>query len=104
MEAEGAVSCIASPTTIQEQYIGTYDATILHIIVGKQKVSFYPKGALIGGAEGRVDVMGQKSMQTLLLNKREWSIVETPRKERAKVEFEPFAEESFQRLMEEVME
>ena len=101
---EGTVSFLVRPTSITEEYVGTYEVNNLHILVGKQKISFYPKGTLVFGAQGRVDVVGQKRTRTLIVNKQKWYTVTTPHAAHVKVEFSPFTGESFRRLMEEVME
>jgi hypothetical protein len=86
---------------ITEDHIGTYEIDILHLLIGKDKVSFIPKGTLIIGANGRIEVLGPKSSQTLILNKENtWEIVSrrTP-----KPEFRSFTEESFLDILKQVM-
>ena len=101
LEREGVVRYLPSPkVTISEDRIGDYGVDVLTILVGKQRVAFYPKGTLIVGAEGRIDIRGQKGIRTIILNGRKWSIVErTPT-----LATYPFNEESFRDALEEVME
>jgi hypothetical protein len=69
-------------------------------IAANQRIEFYPKGTLIVGAEGRVDVRGPKAMRTLVLTDGGWSVVErSPR-----LRMLPFNEDSFQDMLQEVME
>ena len=78
---------------ISEDHIDTYKIDILHLFIGKDKVSFIPKGTLIIGANGRIDVLGPKGSQMLVLNKENiWEIVS---RRTVKPEFKPFSEESF---------
>jgi hypothetical protein len=86
---------------IAEDHIGTYQIDILHILIGKDKVSFIPKGALVIGGNGRIDILGPRASQTLILNKEYmWEIVSrrTP-----KPSFIPFTEESFLDTLRQVM-
>jgi len=100
LEAKGILRFQATPYSLEEDYVGQYEIDILHILVGKQKVSFYPKGTVIAGAEGRIDVRGQKSSKMLVLRENSWFIVD----KLTKVQLYPFNEDSFQGVLEEVME
>jgi len=97
--ADGTIQIDESKVKLREDYIGTYEISRLHILIGDQTVIFRPKGALVYGAEGRVDLTGTRSDNVLLVNDGQWSIVEGG----DRVRFVPFTEESFRGLLEEVM-
>jgi len=99
LEAEKAIQIEESKMTLQEDYLGAYEVPCLHILIGTQKVSLRPKGTLIAGAQGRVDVSGDRSVVTLVVNDGEWFIL--GRTDR--VRLLPFTEDSFRDLLEEVM-
>jgi hypothetical protein len=61
-------------TTIEEEYIGQYPIRILRLDVGAERVVFEPKGTLIMGASGRVDVTGKEGTIRLVLIDDEWYI------------------------------
>lgn len=58
-ETAGLIEVARSTTTIQEPFVGTYEAPTLLLSIGKQQVGFVPKGSVIAGAAGRVDVIGE---------------------------------------------
>jgi hypothetical protein len=97
--ADGTIQIDESKVKLREDYIGAYEIPRLHILIGDQTVIFRPKGALVYGAEGRVDLTGTRSDKVLLVNDGKWSIVE----DGDRVRFVPFTEESFRGLLEEVM-
>ena len=100
LEKENVLSYRTEPVTLQEEPIGSYEVDALTILIGKQRVVFQPKGTLIIGAEGRVDIRGLRAVRTLLCSDGLWSVVE--RAPRLKVL--PFTEDSFQDILSEVME
>ena len=55
---------------ITEEYIGTYEIPRLDIYVGNEIVSLTPKGTLILGANGRIDMIGPKA--EIMLIEPEW--------------------------------
>ena len=100
LEKDGVVRFLTANVTIQEEQIGSYGVEVLTILIGKQRVAFYPKGTLIIGADGRIDIRGQRAVRTIILSDGEWHLVErTP-----KLKVLPFDQNSFQDLLSEVME
>jgi hypothetical protein len=100
LENEGTLRYSITQITLQEDYLGSYPIDVLSLHIGKQRVGFYPKGTLIVGAEGRVDVRGPKAVRALVLSDGQWSVVErSPR-----VKMLPFNEDSFHDMLREVLE
>lgn len=97
---DGTVKVLKSSVHLTEDYIGSYDVDVLAIIIGKQRVAFHPKAALIVGAQGRVDVRGPRAIRSLIVEDDTWSILE--RQPRLKTL--PFNEDSFRDVLGEVME
>lgn len=59
-----------SPKTIVEQFIGAYEADELRLIIGQKVITFSPKGTLLIGTKGRVDVIyGNKIEKLVLIHK-----------------------------------
>ncbi len=100
LEKEGVLSFLTANITLQEEQIGSYDVEVLTILIGKQRVAFYPKGALIIGAEGRIDIRGQRAVRTIIFNDGSWHLVERS----PKLKVLPFNQNSFQDVLSEVME
>jgi hypothetical protein len=97
---KGILSYEKTPNKIEEEPIGVYEVDNLTIHIGNQNVTFYPKGALIIGAEGRIDIRGRRAIRSIVLNNNEWSLVErSPR-----IKLAPFNELSFRDVLSEVME
>jgi len=66
------------PKQLTENYIGTYSADDLILVVGKEQVRFSPRGRNIAGAAGRVDVVGERSEAMLILQPdSKWGLVQT---------------------------
>ena len=100
LESDGTVRSQTSSESLEEDYIGQYQIDVLTLFIGKQHVEFIPKGTLIIGADGRVDVRGLRGIQTLVLKEDQWFLVErSPR-----LKTLPFNEDSFQDMLQEVME
>ena len=100
LETDGTVRSQTSSESFEEDYIGQYQTDVLMLFIGNQRVEFHPKGTLIIGADGRVDVRGQRGIRTLVLKGEKWFIVErSPR-----LKTLPFNEDSFQDVLREVME
>ncbi len=99
LAAEKAIRIEESKATLREDYLGSYEVPALHILLPGQKVSFFPKGTLVVGAQGRVDVTGRRSSKILVVNNGEWSIVDSS----DRLRLTPFTEESFRALLGEVM-
>jgi hypothetical protein len=51
---------------VTEDFIGTYSIPALELRVGSERVEFRPKGAMVYGAAGRVDMRGEFDTVTLL--------------------------------------
>jgi len=99
LESDKTIRVEEAIVTLREDYLGAYEVPEMSILIGSQKVTFHPKGTLIVGAQGRVDVSGDTSVRTLVVNQRKWAIV--GRTDR--VRLVPFTGESFRGLLEEVM-
>jgi hypothetical protein len=100
LEEDGTLSYSITQVTLQEDYLGSYSVDALSLHIGNQRIEFCPKGTLIVGAEGRVDVRGPKAVRTLVLSDGQWSVVErSPR-----VKMLPFNEDSFHDMLQEVLE
>src|ERR1017187_2887288 len=87
-----------------EDYIGTYTIPALELTVGGERVEFRPKGVLVIGAAGRVDIRGGRDTVTLVKNTDkaggEWSMVlqRVPH-----LRTVPFDQESLKDALERVM-
>ena len=64
---------------LSEDFIGTYSIPALELSVGSERVEFRPKGVLVYGAAGRVDIHGECGELALLKDmagsEDEWTIV-----------------------------
>jgi hypothetical protein len=100
LEKDGVLSFLTATITLQEEYIGTYSVEVLTILIGKQRVEFHPKGTLIIGAEGRIDIRGQRGVRTIIFNQKDWNLVERS----PKLKVLPFNQDSFHDVLSEVME
>ena len=89
------------PKELSENYIGTYKVDDLILLVGDEQVRFSPRGRNIVGASGRVDVLGERGDDVLIVQiDSRWSFVQT-RQPTLKVV--PFDESSFAELLKRVM-
>jgi hypothetical protein len=73
---KGIVTLQRRQRQIEEAHLGAYWVDDLVLKVGDEKVTFSPKGTIIVGAQGRVDVRGEagESMFVAQLGPR-WSVV-----------------------------
>lgn len=55
---------------LTEEYIGTYEIPRLDIYIGNEIISLIPKGTLILGSNGRIDMIGPKA--EIVLIEPEW--------------------------------
>ena len=98
------VTLRTSDVEVTEDYIGTYTIPALELVVGGERVEFRPRGALVLGAEGRVDIRGGRDTVTLIKNTDktggEWSVVLQRIPHFRTV---PFDEESLKDALERVM-
>lgn len=87
--------------TIEEQHIGTYSIAELNLRVGDEQVLFSPKGVNTVGAQGRVDVRGERGEANLVRQADDtWSLVvaRSPR-----LQLAPLDEECFLAMLRGVM-
>ncbi len=64
-------------TTITEEFMGTYDAPELALVVGDETAVFSPKARNVVGGSGRVDLRGEMGEVTLVLQPGpRWSVVQ----------------------------
>jgi len=76
--ADGSVAVAEDEKTIVEEFIGPYQAPELVLQVGDEKVMFSPKGRNIVGASGRIDLIGEMGVKTLVVQpERRWGVVES---------------------------
>ncbi len=76
IEAEDVVPDYRT-TTITEEFMGTYDAPELALVVGDETAVFSPKARNIVGGSGRVDLRGEMGEVTLVLQPGpRWSVVQ----------------------------
>jgi hypothetical protein len=66
------------PKQLTENYIGTYSIDDLILVIGTEQVRFSPRGRNILGAAGRVDVLGERGDETLILQPdSRWGFVQS---------------------------
>lgn len=66
------------PKQLSENYIGTYSADDLVLVIGDEQVRFSPRGRNVVGAAGRVDVIGERGEAVLVLQPgSRWGFVQT---------------------------
>lgn len=97
---QGVVKYEKKPVKLEEEPIGAYEVDTLIIYIGNQDVTFCPKGTLIIGAQGRIDIRGHRAVRSIIFNDEQWSVVERA----PKIKVLPFNEQSFQDILSEVME
>ena len=100
LERDGTLRYLTEQNTLREDYLESYDVDVLILLIGNQRIRFDPKGTLIVGAAGRVDVRGRSAVRTLVLNEGQWFVLERSPRLRTVL----FNEDSFQNLLKEVME
>ena len=76
LESDRTVRSQTTSENFEEDHIGQYQVDVLTLFIGKQHVEFHPKGTLIVGANGRVDVQGPRGIRTTVLKGDRWFIVE----------------------------
>jgi hypothetical protein len=67
----GKLKVERSRVSLTEQYIGTYQADSMAILIGSDKVTLVPVGTLIIGARGRVDMAGPAGTVKFILAGRD---------------------------------
>jgi hypothetical protein len=75
LSREGVVTRNQSIRTVSEEGLGKYDVPVLTLSVGDETVRFTPVGALVAGAQGRVDVKGDNGEANLILQRDGWGVV-----------------------------
>jgi hypothetical protein len=86
---------------VREMYVGDYRIPEMTVTVGDEQVVFTPMGLNVVGAQGRVDVQGERGEASLVLHdEHQWSLVisRTP-----KLQLVPLNEDSFLELLRSVM-
>ena len=85
---------------ITEEYIGSYNTNRLDIYLGNDIVSLTPKGTLIAGSYGRIDMNGSKGEIMLIEPEwNEWKFAKrTPR-----LEMWDVSEDSFKDILKELV-
>jgi hypothetical protein len=69
-----------TPITITEQYVGSYQAKCLTIKVGWDTVTLNPRGMLVVGGHGRIDMESGTKRTLIILDKDKWMFAtKTPR-------------------------
>ncbi len=99
--AQKTVTLQRRPKDLSENYIGTYKVDDLILLIGDEQVRFSPRGRNIAGAGGRVDVLGDRGEDTLIVQTDgRWSLVQS-RQPTLKVV--PFNETSLAEVLQRVM-
>jgi hypothetical protein len=89
------------PRAITEAHLGTYEVEDLILTVGDEHVTFSPKGAVVAGVAGRVDVVGEAAEGTLVVQPNgHWELVRSKYPELRVV---PFTAETLNELLQSVM-
>jgi hypothetical protein len=78
LKQQGLVDYRMGSAQLSEEFIGRYEASTLEVIIGRDKVSFTPRGTIIIGSYGRIDVSGPRG--DLMLIEREWDSWEFARR------------------------
>jgi hypothetical protein len=74
--AQGLVTVSRNEKVIEEEYLGTYSLSELVLDVSGENVRLSPKGRNIVGANGRVDLVGELDVVSLILEPAgHWDIV-----------------------------
>ncbi len=74
--AKDEVANTTADKVVAENNVGEYHVAELVLRVGDEQVVFSPKGIVIAGARGRIDVLGDRGDATILWQGDErWSIV-----------------------------
>lgn len=75
---EGLIRAFVEKIGIDEKFIGQYEAPVLVLQVGDERVEFVPKGRNIVGAAGRVDLIGEMGQVMLVVQpESRWGLVAT---------------------------
>jgi hypothetical protein len=86
---------------LSENYIGTYAVDDLVLLIGDEQVRFSPRGRNIVGAEGRVDLVGERGEAVLIAQADSgWAIVQS---RQPKLHTAPFNESTLAEVLQLVM-
>jgi len=66
---EGLITFKTDRSTLREEYLGEYEAPTLSILVGNSTVGLFPRGTLIIGSQGRIDMRGSSNQVMLIREK-----------------------------------
>lgn len=99
--ADNAITLDRRKKDLTENYIGTYSVDDLLLRVGDEQVRFSPRGRNVVGAEGRVDVIGERGEAILVLQQDGgWAIV---RSRQPMLQVAPLDEAAFAEMLSLVM-
>lgn len=70
-KASGLVTVQGSSVQLREDYLGDYEAPALFIHIGDEVVAAMPRGTLIVGSHGRVDLRGNNDEVMLIRDKED---------------------------------
>jgi hypothetical protein len=74
--AKGNVEIERETKEVRELYIGVYQVPELFLRVGDEEVEFSPVGTIVAGAQGRIDLEGERDNVTIVWQGgNRWSIV-----------------------------
>ena len=59
---------VEGKTTLEEEFIGRYEVPWLEVLIGRQRARIIPKGSLVIGSFGRVDLEGPMGKLLLVLS------------------------------------
>lgn len=65
---EKLLDWVEGKTTLEEAFIGRYEVPWLEILIGRQRARLIPKGSLVVGSFGRVDLEGSMGKLLLILS------------------------------------
>ncbi|MDR7000994.1 hypothetical protein [Neobacillus niacini] len=99
-QKEGLIKIVEKEIEIKEEHIGNYKAPSLELIIGTESIKITPVGRLIIGAKGRVDISSFINRFIVLQHSEKGWIY---RNEGKKGNFQAFSEESFTKLLEELV-
>lgn len=96
----GLVKIVYENKIITEENIGTYTVRKMKLWVGTEQVIFDPKGTILIGSYGRVDMIGDEgAIMIVLFEWNQWELaVRTPR-----MKHWPLTEDSFSDALKQVM-
>jgi hypothetical protein len=86
---------------LTENYIGTYSVEDLILLIGNEQVRFSPRGRNVVGANGRIDVLGERGEVSLIVQPgSRWGFVQS---RQPTLRIVPFDEASFADVLKIVM-